>query len=264
MATRIRAKVFGTIAGAAVLAGTIAAAAFGVVGGTADAGRHPYVGAAERAVNGGFELCSGSLVSATVFVTAAHCFPEGSTVQVSFADDVSPGSGATWYAGTVHHEPGFCLGCGNGLPGGDTNDLAVVVLAGAGAPQAQGRYAQLPPPGLVDALPNNQLLSVVGYGVQSFQPPQTPVAFGTRQIASIKVINGGGKVGGEFLKHSGDPAQGMGGQCFGDSGGPDLLPGTDTMVAVTAFGTGNPICGGASYSERLDRASALAFIVNFL
>ena len=248
-------------AAAVVFGCLVSGAAFGVVGGVADGTVHPYVGAAELPVTGGFELCSGSLVSATVFVTAAHCFPDGSTVQVSFDPDVTAGSGAVWHSGTVHVEPGFCLGCGQGLPGADTNDLAVVVLDAPGAPQS--RYAELPDTGLVDELANNQRLDVLGYGVQSFQPPKTPVAFGTRQIAESKVIGGGGELGAEFLKHSSDPGQGQGGQCFGDSGGPDLLQGTDTMVAVTSFGSGNPICNGAAYSERLDRPSALAFIRGF-
>ena len=74
---------------------------------------------------GGFELCSGVLVSPTVMVTAAHCFFEDVPVSVSFAEDSTHQHTFTT-TGTVHNDPDFCLGCGNGLPGADTHDIAVV------------------------------------------------------------------------------------------------------------------------------------------
>ncbi len=247
----------------AVLAAlTAVGSALAVVGGSPDNGAHPYVGAAIQAVNGGHELCSGSLVSATVFVTAAHCFPDGSTVQVTFDEvavnpDRTINSAATFYTGTVHNDPGFCLGCGPGLIGFDTNDIAVIVLDGQGAPQPQSRYAQLPAIGQVDTLPNRQQVEIVGYGVQAFAPPKTPAVFGTRQDATATVI---GKFGTEYLKLSDDP-----GACFGDSGGPDLLPGTDiVLVSENSYTAGNPICNGVSYAERLDTSAAQEFINSFL
>jgi hypothetical protein len=232
----------------------LAGSAGAIVGGDPDGGAHPYVGAAIQSDDTGFQLCSGSLVSATVFLTAAHCFADGSTVSLSFDEDATPGSGAVTFDGTVHDDPAFCLPCGHGLPGFDANDLAVVVLDGAGAPQA--RYAELPEVGLADTLKHGQV-DVVGYGVQSFAGKQ-PDAFGTRQVATTKV-NGGGAMKDEFIKLLASP-----GICFGDSGGPNLLHGTDTIVAVTSFLSRNPHCNGVSYSERLDRPDALAFVVSFL
>jgi len=243
----------------AVLAAlTAAGSALAVVGGTPDNGAHPYVGAAIQAINGGHEICSGSLVSATVFVTAAHCFADGSTVQVTFDEvavnpDRTINSSAKFYTGTVNIEPGFCLGCGSGLKGFDTNDVAVVVFKGKGAPQS--RYAQLPPIGFDDTL-SKQQVDIVGYGVEGFIPPQTPTVFGTRQDATATII---GTYGTEFLKLSADP-----GACFGDSGGPDLLHGTDTLVvSENSFTSGNPICNGVTYAERLDTTTAQSFINSF-
>jgi V8-like Glu-specific endopeptidase len=236
-------------AGALALSG----AALGVLGGSADNGAHPYVGFIEQFNSaGGRELCSGFLVSSTVMVTSAHCFLPGpdNPVKVSFADDATAQSAFT-ATGTVTNDPQFCLGCGNGLPGGDTHDIAVVILD---QPQSPGRFAVLPsapaPPVSV-----NTSIDVVGYGVTD---GKAQTGFGTRRIAATKV-NGNGAISAEFLKLQGSP-----GACFGDSGGPDLIHGTDNAVALVTFTGGNPQCNGVTYSLRLDTPDSLAFVESFL
>jgi hypothetical protein len=47
--------------------------------------------------------------------------------------------------------------------------------------------------------------------------------------------------------------------CFGDSGGPDLLSGTSTVLAVNSF-VANDVCSGNAYSYRADTAEALGWI----
>ena len=69
----------------------------------------------------------------------------------------------------------------------------------------------------------------------------------TRFAASAKLTS----VESEFLKISGA-------QCFGDSGGPVLLAGTNTLVAEVSY-SGNPLCGGVAYDYRLD-GDALGWI----
>jgi hypothetical protein len=252
MAARITSKVFGTIAGAAVLAGTIAAAAFGVVGGSADAGAHPYVGEARLTFpDGSFELCSGALVSSTRFVTAAHCFPNGAQVELSFDESPKPWASATRFTGEVFNDPEWQLGS-KGTPTADTHDVAVILLAGDGVPPP---YATLPTTSRVDTLPSNQLIDVVGYGVQSFDP----LLYGTRQLGILKLVNGGGKIGAEYLKLSANQSQGKAAACEGDSGGPDLLHGTDLMIGITSFSV-DANCSGVTYSERIDRQSTIDFI----
>jgi hypothetical protein len=49
--------------------------------------------------------------------------------------------------------------------------------------------------------------------------------------------------------------------CFGDSGGPQYLPGTSTVVSVTSGG--NPVCNGKATATRLDSASARGFLSSY-
>lgn len=251
--------------GVAIALGALAASALAVVNGSPDNGRHPYVGMAIWFPTGnpgdGFELCSGSLVSAKVFVTAAHCFPRGAQVIVNmqedaFADMHSPHFGSS-LPGFAVPDPNWVAG-GNGLVHSDRNDIAVVLLAGPGFPQADGRYAKLPGKGYNDTLPGNQQVEIVGYGIQT----QTPVTFGSRFDAPAKIIPGGGATGDEFLKISSSPGQG-GATCSGDSGGPDLQAGTDLMLAISSYGP-SATCKAVAYSQRLDTTEALSFVGSFL
>jgi len=81
-------------------------------------------------------------------------------------------------------------------------------------------------------------------------------AFGTRQLTQAKVI---GKPFSDTVKLSAAP-----GVCMGDSGGPDLVSGSDTIVAVNSYSSENPNCNGNSYSDRLDTAEALGFVKPFV
>ena len=77
-----------------------------VVGGSDDSS-HVYV----AAVFNDHELCTGSFVSPTVLVTAAHCFQSGSAVQVTFGTVTHPAAvfttGDPTYDGTVHSDPAW-------------------------------------------------------------------------------------------------------------------------------------------------------------
>ncbi|HVU77270.1 MAG TPA: trypsin-like serine protease [Gaiellaceae bacterium] len=234
----------------AALTGTASA----LIGAAPDGGAHPYVGMAVWFPDGnpadGFELCSGALLSPTVFVTAAHCFPTGATVSVDFEEnalaDLHAGGGVP---GTVTADPNWSL-AGHGL-NSDVSDVAVVQLA---APVSLAQYAALPAVGYDDTLKNNQAVDDVAYGVQN---ARAQTGFGVRQVARQKIVPGSGKNGADFLKIS------SGTTCFGDSGGPNLQAGTNLVLAVNGYGASGT-CSSVAYSQRLDTPEAHAFVAGFL
>jgi secreted trypsin-like serine protease len=169
----------------------------------------------------------------------------------------------TFWIGTYYSNPAWCIGCNKGLPGFDTNDEAIIVLDTA---QDRG-LATLPALGFDDSLRTGTALDISGYGVQHFGKPdpcnpsckKQPDAFFTRMRATANLLSVGKGKQGEFVLISANTSQGKGSQCFGDSGGPLFLAGTNRLIAETTFGT-NGQCAGVGYDTRLDTASARNFI----
>jgi len=234
-----------------------------VTNGQPDGNLHPYVGLAD---NGQF-ACSGTLLCPNVFLTAAHCFDDGDRVEVTFDTNGFFANPRESYFGTFYPDPQFCIGCGPGLAGFDSHDVAVVVLEGEGVPTSVvGTYGRLPTEGLVDTLPMGTEVTLVGYGVQNFVrgggPPQVGDVF-TRFFAPSRLVQSNNPISGEFIKLTANPAKGKGGICFGDSGGPDLLGDSNVILAVNSF-VSNYNCAGVTYSYRVDTPEALSFISPFL
>jgi trypsin len=205
-----------------------------IIGGSPDS--TPYVGAYFQPVvqdgQAGFELCSGFMIGPTSFVTAAHCFDQtGGTPTVTFVSPASPASPGTTATFDAAH-----------------GDVAVFTLR-----DPQPSWAQLP--GL-DASVGATAIDIVGYGIQGFASPhKMPIEPGVRQIVTTQVKNAGSQAD-QFLKLLADP-----GGCFGDSGGPNFLSGTNTIVAITSGGSKN--CNGVSYAERIDTPDMLTFLGQF-
>jgi hypothetical protein len=232
-----------------------------VTNGHPDGNGHPYVGVAIQFIPGTLNafVCSGSALSATRFLTAAHCFDPSLPVFVSYKSGPPFNFATDFTQGTFHPHPDWCMGCGPGLPGFDTHDVAVILL---NAPRDPGAFAALPTVGLVDTLPMNTAVDVVGYGVQGFvrgggRPGQ--VFLFTRYVALTELVQSNNVQSVEFIKLTANPSQGTGGICFGDSGGPDLLGGTNIVLAVNSYVT-NGNCAGVTYSNRVDLQEVLDFI----
>ena len=100
-----------------------AAPAGAITNGTPDGLRHPNVGglvSAAQYSDGTWLYCSGTLISPTVFLTAAHCGEDGERVRVTF--DTAYEDGDPVYTGTFQADPLF------GQRQSDPHDIAVVVL----------------------------------------------------------------------------------------------------------------------------------------
>jgi hypothetical protein len=255
--------------------------AYAITNGQPDGDAHPYIGLLVFDI----ELpdgsivpawrCSGALIAPDVVLTAGHC-TEGAVAARIWFDEVVEGnpeypfSGKTSYDGIPYTNPDFCHYCygpSNGLPAFSYRDVGVVVLSERVKKKVVGEYAQLPEADLVDTLENKTDLDLVGYGVQDQihggGPPYWGIRDKVRLYAPSELVSGEFVHSGEYMRIALNPGGGTGGTCFGDSGGPDLLADTNTVLAVNSYVT-NYNCSGVGYSARVDIPEVLDWIKGFL
>jgi hypothetical protein len=254
-----------------LVAGFVCAAPAGAITfGQLDGNRHPYVGALfadwDPDTPGTDLLCSGTLISPTVFLTASHCtaFLESEgiapgDVSVSFDPEPTDADGvplpsATLLSGTYHTHPQFGTG-GNS----DPHDIAVVVLDSLYTATAP---AQLPTANYLNTIAlKSQRFTAVGYGTVRETKTKGPNAFffdGKRRF----VDQGFNALTPYWLKLTTNPSTGSGGTCYGDSGGPHFLGDSRLLVSITI--TGDTACRATDATYRTDTASARAFLGQYV
>jgi secreted trypsin-like serine protease len=258
---RRAALVVATMALAILLASGVASA---ITYGHPDGNRHPYVGALVGAdEDGEFVFCSGTLIAPDVFLTAAHCTAAIEQFGFDFEgvtfDNVFDPETSVVYPGTPHTNPAYPG------PSSDTKDIAVVVLD----EEVTGiQPASLPRAGLLDRLARNdslkgQRFTAVGYGATERTHELgsgTPVfGEGGTRMYSVSTFAALNKA---WLRLSQNPSTGDGGTCYGDSGGPNFLGNSRTIVSITI--TGDSVCRATNVTYRLDTPSARAFLGNYV
>ncbi len=229
----------------AITYGTPAGTSYGNVGG--------LVGVSP--INGElFVYCSGTLISETVFLTAAHCGDVsfgGDEVCVTF-DPVFVEGKSKLYCGEFIASPLYTHAQN------DPNDLAVIVFD---KPIKGIAPATLTTEGYLDtvALTQDTKFVSVGYGDTEYtNAPGGPT--NTHPWTRMYATGRFNALGPGYLRLTQNPATGDAGTCNGDSGGPVFLDGV--LVAISS--TGDTFCKSTNVAQRLDTADAQAFLSQYV
>lgn len=218
-----------------------------------------------------YPLCTGTLITANVFLTASHCTqyftntlaPQGYTAYVSF-DRSLPFGDKTDLKKTKLLAVSYVVTNPNyNQSQSDSGDIGALILQ---TPVRGITPATLPTCGLLDQLAaqnglNNAVFTAVGYGLQNrvvgggmpYFQDVNPIPR-MYSFSSFNSLNGG------YIRLSQNPATGNGGTCYGDSGGPNFLTLNGQLILAAITITGDTACRSTNVDYRLDTPSAQGFL----
>lgn len=212
-------------------------------------------------LDGDDEACSGTLISPTVFLTAAHCvvgYPPNPQFYVTFDPELYPAPKNLLAAKGFHYDPAY------GHDEGDPHDIAVVILSERSTRGVTP--LRLPTAGYLDALAarnglDGRTFVNVGYGVSAARTGVPSFGYdGVRKVSTSEFMSLQEPWLNLLMNSS---ATGEGGDCYGDSGGPKFLQGQEDVV-LAIVSTGDVPCRASSRSYRVDSPSARAFLGQFV
>ena len=238
-----------------------------IVGGELDGALHREVGAivVSRGDDVG-PLCTGTLISPTVFLTAAHCITR-ETYRVSFDSRFT--STSEMHVGTFHAHPLFDPTRDRSEWDPSPYDIAVIVFA---EPIGDIAPARLPEAALLDsmwdvgALSQETQFTAVGYGFLGYETGPGGQQRVSGQRTRRYAVSSFDALTPAYLHLSQNAATGDGGTCAGDSGGPNYLGAganeTDVIAGITV--TGDVYCKATNVPLRVDTETSRDFLRNFV
>ena len=246
-------KVLCATAGALAAATMWAASATAITNGAVDGGGHPNVGGLvsdTQYSDGTWLYCTGTLISPTVFLTAAHCADDGSRVRISF--DTNYVDGDRVYGGTFHADPLFSQ------VQSDPHDIAVIELD---KPVKGIQPAPLPAAGSLSSLAGTQTFTPVGYGAYAVVNAAggKQYLYDDVRMVAVGTLN---TTNASWLRISMNASTGDGGTCYGDSGGPNFLGSGPVLASITI--AGDAVCRATNLTYRLDTPEARSFLSQFV
>jgi V8-like Glu-specific endopeptidase len=256
-----------------VAAGTLALAAHVAFAQTGDAvpdgNGHPNVGALlmPRADGSLRIICSGTLVTPRVFLTASHCtsFEEESgftrsyvTFDANFGTDPNHDIFTTPYAGTIVTNPDYKPPY--------NSDVSLILLD---EPVTGITPAQIAPLHLLDELKDAHALNDLAY---------TNVGYGTSEQVVVKgtgptfpfdgirkvTVSGYHALDRQFIHLDQNLARGLSGTGYGDSGGPTFIDTESGPVVISVVSSGDVPLYSTSVNSRIDTGAVQAFLAPYL